>query len=584
MNRRSFIGMAGLGTAGFTSFAGEASMPKCPEPAEQEPARYGAQRCVSEWSYISRKNYADPFNNLDLDVIFTDPQGKEHRVPAFWAGDQVWKIRFAPPIPGRYTYRTVASDASNADLHGRQGTLEAAAYAGNHPILKHGSIRVAADHRHFEHEDGEHFFWLADTWWMGLCYRLRWPEDFGLLVEDRVAKGFTVVQIVAGLYPDMPPLDPRGANEAGFPWEKDYSRINPHYFDMADLRIAYMVERGLAPCFFACWGYFLPIMGIPKMKQHWRYLVARWGALPVIWCLAGEATMPYYESADFKDFVAKHTSDASIRQKTGWTEVGKYLRTLDPYHHPITIHPPGQLAGGRGCVDDPAVLDFDMTQTGSSGSLTRALPLTVEAMTAAVRLDPPMPVIDGEVVYEGNMGGWNCPPTQRWAFWTCILNGAAGHTYGAGGLWNANSYDHLYGLSPAGFRKDIQSWQEAYQLPGSKQLGIGKAFLMRFPWWRLEPHSEWVEPHWSKEDYELPYAAGIPGELRIIFLSQQVPRTNPLKVVAFEPGVNYRAFSFCARTGEEHQIGDVAPAADDSWTIPISPTAEQWLVVLEKKA
>jgi len=102
-----------------------------------------------------------------------------------------------------------------------------------------------------------------------------------LLTADRISKGFTVIQIVAGLYPDMPPFDPRGANEAGFPWEKGYTRINPSYFDMADLRIRWLVNSGLVPCIVGCWGYFLNFAGIEVMKRHWRYLVARYGAYPV---------------------------------------------------------------------------------------------------------------------------------------------------------------------------------------------------------------------------------------------------------------------------------------------------------------
>ena len=70
--------------------------------------------------------------------------------------------------------------------------------------------------------------------------------------------------------------------------------INPIYFDMADLRIQWLVHSGLVPCIVGCWGYYLPLLGIEKMKKHWRYLVARWGAYPVIWCLAGEALMPFY--------------------------------------------------------------------------------------------------------------------------------------------------------------------------------------------------------------------------------------------------------------------------------------------------
>jgi hypothetical protein len=127
---------------------------------------------------------------------------------------------------------------------------------------------------------------------MGLCARLKWPEDFQSLAADRKAKGFNVIQIVAGLYPDMPAFDERGANEAGFPWEQAYRRIRPEYFDAADRRIFYLVEQGLVPCVVGAWGYHLPWLGEDKMKQHWRYLVARWGALPVVWCAAGEGTMP----------------------------------------------------------------------------------------------------------------------------------------------------------------------------------------------------------------------------------------------------------------------------------------------------
>ena len=65
------------------------------------------------------------------------------------------------------------------------------------------------ENKHYlEHIDDTPFFWLADTWWMGLVKRLGWPEDFQLLTADHISKGFTVIHIVAGLYPDMPSFDP----------------------------------------------------------------------------------------------------------------------------------------------------------------------------------------------------------------------------------------------------------------------------------------------------------------------------------------------------------------------------------------
>src|SRR5271157_55686 len=355
VSRRSFLEKAGvtLGTLSQVSPAkggGPPASGAAKRPKAGATVQYGTERCVVEWAYYSGKAYADPFNDLDVDVVFTDPRGNEQRVPAFWAGEQVWRVRFSPATAGQYAYRTICSDAANGDLHGQSGTLEASAYAGDNPLRKHGPVRIAADRRHFEHTDGTPFFWLGDTWWMGLCNRLRWPEDFQQLAADRVSKGFTVIQIISGLYPDMPPFDPRGANEAGFPWEADYARINPAYFDAADLRIRYLIEVGLTPFIVACWGYFLPIMGVPKIKKHWRYLIARWGAYPVIWCLAGEGAMPYYLSKNPKEDIAA--------QKEGWTEVAKYVHSIDPYGHAVSIH------NGRSEVQDPAVLDYDMLQTG----------------------------------------------------------------------------------------------------------------------------------------------------------------------------------------------------------------------------
>ena len=157
-------------------------------------------------------------------------------VPAFWAGPRRVPGPVRGPAPGRWTYRTACTDAADAGLHGMTGEVEVVPYTGTNPLYRHGPLRRLSRQRHFEHADGTPFFWLGDTWWMGLCQRLHWPDEFQALAADRVEKGFNVIQIVAGLYPDMPAFDPRGANEAGFPWEPDYARIRPAYFDAADQR------------------------------------------------------------------------------------------------------------------------------------------------------------------------------------------------------------------------------------------------------------------------------------------------------------------------------------------------------------
>ena len=41
---------------------------------------------MAEVSFESAKSYADPFGGVTLDAVFTTPDGRLLRVPAFWAG------------------------------------------------------------------------------------------------------------------------------------------------------------------------------------------------------------------------------------------------------------------------------------------------------------------------------------------------------------------------------------------------------------------------------------------------------------------------------------------------------------------
>jgi len=432
---------------------------------------------VFEWRLESTNTYVDPFNGVTLDIEITRAGEAALKIPAFWAGHNVWRARFAPVAAGTYSLRTVCSETGDQSLHNIRTNLTVMPYTGTNRFYVHGAIKAASDKRHLQHVDGTPFLWLADTWWMGLTRRLHWDE-FQRLAADRVAKGFNTVQIVAGLYPDMPAFDERGLGEGGFPWTRNYSRINPEYFDAADQRIQYLCDNGLMPCIVGAWGYHLPWLGLDRMKKHWRYLVARWGAYPVVWCVAGEGAMPYYLS-DNKE------RDRALQIK-GWTEVAKYIREIDGYHRPITIHPTDY---SRSQVEDPKVLDFEMLQTGHSDRAS--IPNTVESLRKSLRLESVMPVIDAEVCYEG-ISGTCFDDVQRFFVWSCLLSGAAGHTYGVNGIWQVNRREQPYGKSPHGGNWGTTPWDDAMKLPGSRQTGFARKLLERFAWWRFEPHPEWA--------------------------------------------------------------------------------------------
>jgi len=357
---------------------------------------------VVEFSIVSDRHYADPFNEVEVTVIATSQSGS-FNIPAFWSGSNVWRVRFSSPQPASYTLTAIASDRRNDSFKNWRTNVLITPYTGTNAFYRHGPIRNGGDTRHFAHIDGRPFLWGADAGWMGSTRRLRWDE-FRQLTADRVAKGFNAVQIVAGLYPDMPAFDERGLGEGGFPWTTNYSRINPEYFDAADKRIQHLCDQGLMPCIVGAWGYHLPWLGVDRMKKHWRYIVARWGAYPVVWCVAGEAAMPYYLSENKE-------RDRGFQIK-GWSDIARSIREIDGFHRLVTVHP---TDFSRSQVDDPKVIDFEMLQTGHSDRAS--IPNTIDTLRKSLRLEPTMPVINSEVCYEG-IGGTCHDDVQRFFVWT----------------------------------------------------------------------------------------------------------------------------------------------------------------------
>lgn len=514
-----------------------------------------------EIPFQAKNAHADPFKNVTLDVVFTDPKGTRKTVPAFWAGGDQWKVRYASPVLGTHGYRTQCSDANDAGLHGIEGRIEIKPYTGKNLLYRHGPIRVAKGRRHFAHADGTPFFWLADTWWKCLCKRMTW-EGFQELTADRKAKGFTVVQIVCGPYPDESFLEKRLENEGGMPYEtRDFTVVNPKYFDYADRRIQHLIDAGIAPAIVGAWGRSdcdsMKAIGVEGLKRHWRYLVARYGAYPVFWILAGEIP------------------DKTKWGQGPWAEVAKYLRSIDPYHRLLTCH---TGHGRRGADGDVNAIDYDMVG-GNHDERVAVAAKTLAILTTAYSKDPPMPVLVGETCYEGHMQqGFG--DVQRRIFWMNMLSGAAGHTYGAAGIWHAGVEGNP-GHSGAwgGQVYDWTTWKEGMKYPGSTQLGLGKKLLEQYPWSRFEPHPEWAPGC---------LAAGIPGEVRFVYL----PRRNIYNwsgptVKDLEPNIDWHVYYFDPATGRTFDQGVIKATAKDKTSPAVTfkknvPSPQDWVLVFER--
>ena len=502
---------------------------------------------VAEVALASGKTYANPFTDAQLDAVVTQSDGTQLRVPGFWAGGTDWRFRYASNKLGTHTWRTECSDTADSGLHGVTGSITVTASTSTNPLFLHGPIRVAADQRHFEHIDGTPFLWLGDTWWKGLCKRMTW-EGFQQLTADRQAKGFNVVQIVCGTYPDEAgTMQPSWENEGGKPYQNlDFGVVNPAYFAYADRRIELLAEAGIVPAMVGGWGRAvgLNVVGIAGYKRHWRNLIARYGAYPTVWILGGE-------------------TDSS---QGPWYELAQYLKALDPYHHILVNH----TSSGRTALEDSAAFDFDMNAPGhdSWGTANAA----IAQITSTRALSPAKPVLTGEACYDHHMQQ-NYQDLQRHLFWGCLLAGAAGHTYGAAGIWHsAVPGDHGNWGYSGGQPYDWTTWTVGMNYPGSTQIGLGKKLLEKYPWSRFEPHPEWTSAG---------FAGGVPGGVRFIYIPNRgIYNWGGITVNNLLSGVPYSTFFFDPASGRRFDQGIVTPSGS-TWNTPSVPSPQDWVLVMQ---
>jgi hypothetical protein len=527
---------------------------------------------VIEWQYMSDQKYSDPFNDVAVFAEIKLPDGHMFVLPGFWAGDDVWKFRFSSLTPGEYSFTTKCSDTLNKALHGQKGMIHITSYEGTNTLYTHGSIHVSANKKYLQHQDGTPFFWLADSWWHGMTSRFRWPYDFKYLSRERKDKGFTVIQFAIGFPCDIEPFDPRGQNEAGDPWDKEWKSIRPEYFDLADLRVRHLVEQGLVPNIVGSWGYYIKWAGVETMKKHWNYLIARYGAYPVTWTLAGEVTLAWYH-----DLATQWEEEKSVFREQ-WSDVAAYIKQNDPYQHLLTVHP-GPNSGDLKPINRMELIDMVMCQSGHEGYYT--FERSVDFIKKAQHLYPDKPVLHGEVCFEG-MDGKSWQDVQRFLFWSNSLMGTPGFSYGAEGIWQFNSEEELFGPSPAGNVWGNVPWEIAHKYEGSREIGLGKKFLDHYQWWRLTPAQDRIE---SRENgvVSIPFCAAIEDDHLIIYMFRKPVRWRKYGVNGLEPGKTYSVVWFDPIQGNVIENDAFTANSEGIIDIDYAPIMQDWVLVINLK-
>ncbi len=443
----------------------------------------------------SSVQHENPFF-VNLSAEFSGPQGERLTVLGFYDGADTWRVRFAPPVPGEWTYRTRSDDPQ---LNGKTGRFTC---LPNDDPNVHGRLRVDPEHpHHFVWEDGTRYFLLGfEADWI-------WAVDLGREDISNLRRFIEAIarhrfnHIIMNVYAhDCPwtkgktsPWDygpPAMFAWAGSNDNPNHSRLNVAFFRHYDRLMNCLFEKGIVAHIML--RVYNKMVRWPKNKSpedwlYYRYVIARYAAYPnVIW-----------------DFSKEAHSEKDAQYKL---EVLRRIRQWDPYDNLITVH------------DDNAMYD--------SGRYNELLDFRSDQqhrkwaeIIRKQRAQRNWPVVNVEYGYE--RGVEDLPTYRVKQDWREVLR-RTWEIYLAGGYCN-------YYYSNTSW--DLIKWEP--EPPGWRRYAILYDFFQRTRYWEMEPADELVSAG---------RCLAKPGEQYVVFLEQGRETTlriagaaRPLSLVWLDP-------------------------------------------------
>src|SRR5258706_6081138 len=102
------------------------------------PVRVVPKYTRFEQAFKSAVAYKHPPADASVTVVFTSPEGRTSKVYGFWDGGNTWRVRFSPDAPGKWSFKTTCSDATNSGLHKVTGEFLCPAAVGKSRFDLHG--------------------------------------------------------------------------------------------------------------------------------------------------------------------------------------------------------------------------------------------------------------------------------------------------------------------------------------------------------------------------------------------------------------------------------------------------------------
>lgn len=452
---------------------------------------------MNELTFESDKYYADPFNDVDIELhLYSD--GRLYKIPGFWDGGNVWKIRFVCPFEGEWYFKTVCTDAENTALHSKTGKVTCTKYTGNLDIYKHGFVTTNAGKKYFTYDDGTPFFYLGDTHW---SLGGETSDMVNTICEKRVSQGFTVIQ--------SEPIDEK------FDFSNGITRDDMAGLHSYDGKFAIIAENGLVHAnaqFFFPYSMEVLINNYGGVKENGemsdsvkaylekisRYWVARYGAYPVIWTLGQEIDNDFY----WNDVTHPMWNYANNPYKL----VAEYISDYDTYDHPLTAHQEysgatAAYGNGNGASDKCKVYAKEAMPSvfrdveEHNFYAAQWSPSKIEQTDFLVEKDfwynsqgKPVVNYEGQYCYL-----WTKNYGARMQGYLAFLNGMCGYGWGGHDTWSyLNIYDEENDSSDGvdvitSEEKLNATWEDALEYESSYQVGYMRRFLEKTEWYNLIP-------------------------------------------------------------------------------------------------
>ena len=525
------------------------------------------QWMVTELAFTSNKAYGSNFADVDVDVIFTHADGTVFKVPAFWYKATFWKVRFAPPKDGNWTYKTICSDNSNTGLHNQSGSFTCSKYKGNLAIYKHGFVKTIPNTHYFVYADGTPFFYLGDTHWNMPVNSF---DNFKTIINKRIEQGFTVCQ-----------SEPIGAK---YNLSDGLTDADLGGFDDLDNRFKYIADMGLvhanAQLLFASeLGYDRANYSEAYLEKLSRYWVARYGAYPVLWTTAQEVDNDFYHGRIINGKDDNPYYDATTNP---WKLVANYIYKYDPFKHPQTAHMEFSSIGGDGTVASTSSFR-DLpghTWFGAQWAPVKNAQLDFRIPQDYWNNGQGKPCINYEGLYDHL---WTNEFGARMQGWTAYLNGMYGVGYGAADIWLYNS---TYDIDKPTIREGITisvadkqtKWQQSIEFPSAYQMGYMHNFFSSIEWWNLIPRFD--DNTWFINNGSFYSLASKDNNLLVVyFYNNTNSNTGTLKNLV---NTQYTVQWYNPINGKYNTV-TTATITDGSYSIGNKPDNQDWVLLLKKK-